>query len=92
MSAYLLVSLQSPSLLRSGAHSSVTCVPFQAHPAWNAEAGVEASAQQPPAPAAAPRLRRLLFPWLRLAPFPHLCAGLHDLCALKNIVHLVFLK
>jgi SRSO17 transposase len=94
MSAYLLVSLQSPVFagLGSTQASPPPTVPLQAHPAWNAETGWKHLLNnlrlllQPLVCAS------LLLPWLQLVPLPHLRAGLHDLCALMNTVHLAFLK
>jgi hypothetical protein len=94
MSAYLLVSLQSPVFagLGSTQASPPPALPLQAHPAWNAETGWKHLLNnlrlllQPLVCAS------LLLPWLQLVPLPHLRAGLHDLCALMNTVHLAFLK
>jgi hypothetical protein len=94
MSAYLLVSLQSPvfAALGSTQTSSPATLSLEAHPAWNTETGWKHLLNnlrlllQPLVCAS------LLFPWLPLVPLPHLRAGLHNLCALINTVHLAFLK
>jgi hypothetical protein len=94
MSAYLLVSLQSPVFVGLGSTqaSPPPVLPLQSHPAWNAETGWKHLLNnlrlllQPLVCAS------LLLPWLQLVPLPHLRAGLHDLCALMNTVHLAFLK
>jgi SRSO17 transposase len=94
MSAYLLVSLQSPvfAALGSMQASPPIALPLEAHPAWNTETGWKYLLNnlrlllQPLVCAS------LLLPWLQLVPLPHLRAGLHDLCALMNTVHLAFLK
>jgi SRSO17 transposase len=94
MSAYLLVSLQSPVFAALGSTQASTspALPLQAHPDWNPETGWKHLLNnlrlllQPLVCAS------LLLPWLQLVPLPHLRAGLHDLCALMNTVHLAFLK
>jgi SRSO17 transposase len=94
MSAYLLVSLQSPVFAALGSTQASTslALPLQAHPAWTAETGWKHLLNnlrlllQPLVCAS------LLLPWLQLVPLPHLRAGLQDLCALMNTVHLAFLK
>ncbi|HEY1389492.1 MAG TPA: IS701 family transposase [Ktedonobacterales bacterium] len=93
MSAYLLVSLQSPVFAALGTTQTTSpAVPLETHPAWNAETGWKHLLNnlrlllQPLVCAS------LLLPWLQLVPLPHLRAGLHDLCALMNTVHLAFLK
>jgi hypothetical protein len=94
MSAYLPMSLQSPvfAALGSTQASTVPALPLHAHLAWKAETGWKHLLNN---------LRLLLqplvcastlLPWLQLVPLPHLRAGLYDLCALMNTVHLAFLK
>jgi hypothetical protein len=94
MSAYLLVSLQSPvfTALGSTRPAPPSLLPLEAHPAWNVETGWKHLLNnlrlllQPLVCAS------LLLPWLHLVPLPHLRAGLHDLCALMNTAHLAYLK
>jgi SRSO17 transposase len=93
MSAYLLVSLQSPVFAALGSTQASTppTLPLQQHPAWTADTGWKHLLNnlrlllQPLVCAS------LLLPWLQLVPLPHLRAGLQDLCALMNTVHLAFL-
>ena len=93
MSAYLLVSLHSPVFAALGTTQTTSpALPLEAHPAWNDQTGWKHLLNnlrlllQPLVCAS------LLLPWLQLVPLPHLRAGLHDLCALMNTVHLAFLK
>ena len=92
MSAYLLVSLQSPVFAAIGStQASIRCPllgPSCLEPrdGWKHLLNNLRLLLQPLVCAS------LLLPWLQLVPLPHLCAGLHDLCALMNTVHLAFLK
>jgi hypothetical protein len=98
MSAYLLLSLQSPVFAALGSRqtsrqtSPPIALPLEAHPAWTAATGWKHLLNnlrlllQPLVCAS------LLLPWLQLVPLPPLRAGLHDLCALMNTLHLAFLQ
>jgi SRSO17 transposase len=96
MCAYLLVSLQAPTLAAPADQPASTPAPAgppavaRQHPAWTDDASWTH------------RLRNLrlflqpfvcaclLLPWLRIYPLPHLSAGLADLCALMNTYHPLF--
>jgi hypothetical protein len=93
MCAYLLVSLQAPVFaLHDQPVARLESSPTPPHPAWTDDASWKHRLTnlrlllQPFVCAS------LLLPWLQLVPLPHLRAGLHDLCALMNTVHLAFLK
>ena len=91
MCAYLLVSLQAPTLavVPTGTADEPAPAPAAAsqHPAWTGDASWKHRLtnlrlfRQPFVCAC------LLLPWLRIHPLPHLSAGFTDLRALMNTYH-----